>query len=110
MPALPVVIYTRTSFILEHARPMLSWLGEYPLWLAQYPYLRGTPVNLNWSDLNALITTSSGPTLPPGIPTWTFWQWSGDRFHLPGISSYPDLNVFNGDLASLKRFMGVSKD
>lgn len=104
-PSTQVVIYTRTSFVLEHARPMLTWLGEYPLWLAQYPYLRGTPNDINWSDLNTLLATSFRPSLSPGIKAWHFWQWSGDRFRLPGISSHPDLNVFNGSLADLHSFI-----
>ncbi len=109
LPGTPVVIYTRTSFILEHARPMLTWLGQYPLWLAQYPYLRGTPADLNWSDLNALLSTTFRPNLPPGIKAWTFWQWSGDRFRLPGLSSHPDLNVFNGCLADLQAFVNPDR-
>ncbi len=105
LPAgMPVVIYTRTSFVLEYARPMLAWLPGYPLWLAQYPLLRGTPASLNWPDLNKVLQTSFRPTLPPGSPAWTFWQWSGDRFRLPGISSHPDLNVFTGSLAELNAF------
>jgi lysozyme len=105
LPAgMPVVIYTRTSFITEYARPMLSWLPQYPLWLAQYPLLRGTPPSIKWSDLNGLLATSFRPTLPAGCPAFTFWQWSGDRFRLPGMSSRPDLNVFAGSLADLQRF------
>lgn len=105
LPAgMPVVIYTRTSFILEYARPMLAWLPKYPVWLAQYPLLRGTPSTLDWSDLNQVLTTSFHPTLPPGCPAWTFWQWSGDRFRLPGVSSHPDLNIFAGSLEELNRF------
>jgi GH25 family lysozyme M1 (1,4-beta-N-acetylmuramidase) len=104
-PGKPVVIYTRSSFIHEHARPMLTWLGEYPLWLAQYPYLRGTPANINWSDLNMLLSGTFRPNMPTGIKAWHLWQWSGDRFNLPGISSHPDLNVFNGSLADLRQFI-----
>ena len=103
-PGMPVVIYTRTSFITEYARPMLSWLPQYPLWLAQYPLLRGTPSSINWSDLNGLLSTSFRPTLPTGCSGWTIWQWSGDRFRLPGISSHPDLNVFSGNPAELESF------
>jgi GH25 family lysozyme M1 (1,4-beta-N-acetylmuramidase) len=101
----PVVIYTRTSFILEYARPMLAWLPQFPIWLAQYPLLRGTASTLDWSDLNQVLSTSFRPTLPPGCPAWTIWQWSGDRFRLPGISSHPDLNVFAGSNEDFRKFI-----
>lgn len=101
---MPVVIYTRTSFISEHARPMLGWLGGFPLWLAQYPTLRGVDPNLAWADLETLPGTGFHPTLPSGCADWTFWQWSGGRFRLPGISSLPDLNVFRGSRTDLEQF------
>jgi GH25 family lysozyme M1 (1,4-beta-N-acetylmuramidase) len=59
----------------------------------------------DWSDLNNLLAGGFRPNLPPGIKAWDFWQWSGDRFHLPGISSHPDLNVFNGSLNDLQQFL-----
>lgn len=101
---MPVVIYTRASFIHEYARPMLEWLPQVPLWLAQYPLLRGNGPAIQWSDLNRLLNTTFRPTLPRGCERWTFWQWSGDRFRLPGISSHPDLNVFAGSRAELEQF------
>lgn len=102
LPAgMPVVIYTRVSFIHEYARPMLNWLANFPLWMAQYPLLRGVGPSIQWSDLDGLLKKCLRPTLPRGSSRWTFWQWSGDRFNLPGISSHPDLNVFAGSRAEL---------
>ena len=102
----PVVIYTRVSFIVEYARPMLSWLKEYPLWLAQYPLLPLPQGRLTWENLQQVHPRQAGPLLPAGCPSWTFWQWSGDRLKLPGVSSCVDLNFFNGSNADLDAFLG----
>ena len=104
-PEKRLVIYTRTSFVLEYARPMLRWLPEYPLWLAQYPYWRDLSNTINWSDLYAKIDQPHAIPRPTGCPPWTFWQCSGDHFTLPGISSRPDVNVFRGDRAELLRWL-----
>lgn len=102
----PVVIYTRVSFIVEYARPILSWLKEYPLWLAQYPLLPLPEGRLTWENLEQLFPRQAGPLLPTGCTGWTFWQWSGDRLKLPGVSSCVDLNFFNGSHADLDEFLG----
>lgn len=93
---LPVLIYTRVSFIAEFARPMLTWLGAWPLWLAQYPYPRGR-ITCTWEALRAhFLPTTARPVLPPGCATWQMWQFSAGRFILPGVPAPLDLNLFNG--------------
>lgn len=106
---LPVVIYTRVSFIVEYARPMLDWLPAYPLWLAQYPLLPTPPGKLTWATLSQVYPRVAAPLLPQGCPQWTFWQWSGDRLRLPGLSSALDLNFFNGDKKALDAFLGIRR-
>jgi lysozyme len=99
---LPLLIYTRTSFVLEYARPMLAWLAEWPLWLAQYPY-RGGRITCAWEALRAhFLPQARNPILPPGCPTWQIWQFSAGRFTLPGATTPLDLNLFNGDGAALR--------
>lgn len=105
-PEKRLVIYTRTSFVLQYARPMLNWLPEYPLWLAQYPYWRDLPAAINWSDLYTKATQPHAVPHPHGCQPYTFWQCSGDRFTLPGISSRPDVNIFRGEVADLLRWAG----
>jgi GH25 family lysozyme M1 (1,4-beta-N-acetylmuramidase) len=105
LPEKPLVIYTRTSFVEEYARPMTGWLGEYPLWLAQYPLWRDLPVASNWSDLLERACVPYKLRLPGGCSAWHFWQCSGDRFLLPGISSRPDVNIFKGSQADLQAFI-----
>lgn len=102
---LPVVIYTRTSFIKEYARPMLDWLAGYPLWLAQYPLKTGTNLRMDWDELRKnLVPSLTGPALPEKCAGWTFWQFSGDSLHLPGMDSLADLNLFQGDRSQLEAF------
>ncbi len=43
------------------------------------------------------------PWIPAPWSEWTFWQ-QGDNGAVGGISGNTDINVFNGDLAELKRF------
>ncbi len=66
-----------------------DWLKDHPLWIAHY-------------------TTASAPTFQPW-PAWTFWQTSGNGDgHKYGCEGKGvDMNVFNGDLAALRRFCGL---
>lgn len=106
---LPVVIYTRVSFIIEYARPMLEWIADYPLWLAQYPLLAAPEGHLTWETLPRIYPRASAPLLPAGCSTWDFWQWSGDRLRLPGMRSCADLNFYNGGVAELDALCGVTR-
>jgi len=102
--SVPRVVYTRASFIHGFARPMLTWVGGLPLWLAHYPY-NTKRVRTTWevfkSDYKPDIP---GPSLPTGCTKWTFWQFTGDKFYLPGVDTPLDVNYFNGSLAELKVF------
>ncbi|MAT42272.1 MAG: hypothetical protein CL609_08025 [Anaerolineaceae bacterium] len=97
----PVVIYTRASFVAEYAPHMKTWLVNWPLWLAMYPYPSGR-VSLSWQTLkNNYAPPVPGPALPGGCTDWTFWQFSGDKFLLPGSQTALDLNFFNGSRRQL---------
>lgn len=96
----PVLIYTRASFVAEHAPQMAAWLPDWPLWLAHYPYGKGR-VTLSWAELKARYRPSiPAPALPAGCTDWTFWQFSGDKFILPGVKTALDLNFFHGSRRS----------
>lgn len=104
----PVVVYTRASFINTYAKPAQSWLSKYPLWLAHYPYKSST-VRTTWQDFTAAYKPSiAGPALPAGSTKWTFWQFTGDKFILPGCDTLLDINYFNGEMADLRKFVGLS--
>ena len=98
----PVVIYTRASFVHTYAEPMQDWLPGWPLWLAHYPYLRGR-VKLTWESLKREhLPKIAGPNMVDGTGEWHFWQFSGDRFLLPGASTPLDLNFYNGSEEELR--------
>lgn len=106
----PVVIYTRATFVSEYAAEMRFWLKKYPLWLAHYPYPGGR-VSLSWETLKARYKPSiAGPWLPTGCDHWQFWQFSGDKFVLPGVNGPLDLNFFNGSLQELQSWLGLAVD
>lgn len=108
--AAPVVIYTRGSFIWEYARPMINWIGEKQTWYAQYPYKKGI-VECTWDELKEKwIPLAKQPSWPKGYPekckSWNFWQFTGDKFILPGVKAKLDVNFWNGtvqELWALKR-------
>jgi lysozyme len=98
---LPTLIYTRASFVREYAAPMLAWLPEWDLWLAHYPY-GSARVSCGWEQLPACFPQAKSPALPPGCSDWRFWQFSADKFNLPGARSPLDLDFFNGNLEDLQ--------
>jgi GH25 family lysozyme M1 (1,4-beta-N-acetylmuramidase) len=103
----PVVVYTSSFFINEYARTASTWLKNYPLWLAHYPYKSGR-VTTTWESFkNENKPKTSAPSLPVGTTQWTFWQFSGDKFVLPGADSALDVNYYNGTLVDLKKMLGI---
>ncbi len=102
----PVLIYTRASFVHEYALDMKNWLRQWPLWVAHYPYPTGR-VSLSWETLKTHYSpTIRSPLIPAGGTNWKFWQFSGDKFILPGINGPLDLNFFNGTLQDLQAWLG----
>ncbi len=59
--------------------------GSDPLWVADWTY----------------CTSGCCPIMPSGWGDWVYWQWS-DKGTISGIPATVDLDVFNGDLASLQ--------
>lgn len=98
-----LVVYSRANFLNNYAYPAASWISGYPLWLAYYPFSTAR-VKVTWEQLKEQYDLPAGPPLPRGASKWTFWQFSGDKFSLPGVSSAIDLNVFNGTRADLYKF------
>jgi lysozyme len=102
----PVLLYTRPSFVKDYALPMQYWLPEWPLWLAYYPY-PSSRVYVTWEDLiQRHLPKIAGPKLPPGGTDWRIWQFSADRFVLPGVSGPLDLNFYHGSEADLRAWIG----
>jgi lysozyme len=103
---LPVVVYTRASFVSYRAPEAADWLPQFPLWLAYYPYSR-VKITTTWPELREkYLPVVKGPLLPAQCTSWLFWQFSGDKFRLPGTGgSSIDLNFFNGNEDVLEIFL-----
>ncbi len=103
----PVIIYTRTSFINQYAKPALAWLNQFPLWLAYYPY-KQTRVKTDWDTFkDSYKPTIKSPTLPKGCENWLIWQFTGDKFVLPGVTTALDINYYNGTIDEMKAWAGL---
>jgi len=93
------IIYTAQWFTYHFADKLISWMGAYPLWVADYSY---------WSN---------NVTLKPRMPSpWKgtdplIWQFSADgntRGPEFGTTSKSiDLNMFYGSENDLRRFCGI---
>lgn len=106
-------IYSRWSFIKERSSQMETWIKPLDTWYAHYPY-GGGRVNANWQDFKVGGRYFPGikqPTLPVGT-NWKLWQFSGDKFILPGTGGSPiDLNYFPGTEKELiKFFTGIENN
>lgn len=103
----PLVVYTRASFISEYAKPATTWLSKYSLWLAHYPYKKGR-VSTDWETFKQnYLPSIPAPSLPPNCKDWEFWQFTGEKFVLPGATSSLDINYFNGSVDDLKKWAGT---
>lgn len=119
-------VYSRRSFMDDPANPQTSlstYLGVQPdlfIWTANW--VNGTGATLPMGDIyklrpaDAHIPYSFGysPTRPK---TWQFFQWSGDAgrvYRSPAVTNAAgaarglDLNLFNGSLADLKTWAGIT--
>ena len=99
------MIYTRFAYVQSHGMSA-SWLANYPLWLAQFPYMPGT-TNQYSSPTNVPAPSTNMPQQPSGFQPWTFWQYSS----IGVLSAFPtsvDLDYFNGSLGDLAKFVGGS--
>jgi len=86
---IPVGTYTRSTWVWAHCRPMLDWMYSRPVWLASYPYASGL-VNVTWQSL--IDDWAPKKFSPYFVPDWPedlrradIWQFSGDKFVLPGV-------------------------
>ena len=66
----------------------VSWLAEYPLWIASY---------------------SPKPVLPAPWSDWSMWQYDGNGGQRMPNGGDVDFNWFNGDEQALREFCRVTK-
>ena len=113
--SLPLVIYTRNSFIDESAPQIYNWLGNFNLWLAHWRYnaedSHSGKQSFSWEELVAHhLPPQPGPTVPSSNSDWTLWQWTGEKLTLPGITTLVDLNFFNGTVEDFHRWTKFTTD
>ncbi|HLP10717.1 MAG TPA: GH25 family lysozyme [Flavobacteriales bacterium] len=58
----------------------------------------------NFTGCELWVRNVHGDPKLPGNRGWQFWQYA-DRGKVKGINGYVDLNAFNGNLASFKKYM-----
>lgn len=99
------MIYSRTQYLNVHVSrngKAPSWAADYPLWLAQYPYVFDPNMHPN----------KNMPTQAAGWQDWKFWQYSETTLvngvtNDNGQPTECDLNWFRGTEAELFAFANV---
>jgi hypothetical protein len=103
---IPILVYTRNSFIDEFAPEMIHWMQKYGYWISQLPFehvytcdkaeaeAKGFTYCATWKEYMDKYAIKPGAKvyLPNGITDWKIRQFSFDKVKLPGSSSYLDLN------------------
>ena len=85
-----------------------TWMSEWPLWIAQYPYL-------GWNERLAEIPLRPdiwNPRTPAGRSDWSFWQYSAKGKGKDwGVESWDvDLNVYDGTVAELHNWLALTPE
>lgn len=104
-PQCKVIYYTGPYIYVDYLLPIMlknyptdNWYLDFPLWIATWP---------SWKP-------SRSPNLNPSLPKnmrgdWKILQWdeAGDK---PPYSVYgsPDLDVFNGPVSDMAKWLGVA--
>lgn len=110
----PLGIYTG-NWYWENNKAPFTWMANENLiqmgWVAIYPYSK-TYVKTTWKDMWELHMPRDDYPVPTlNWKDWKFWQFSGDKFILPGIEngaggpSALDLNLYNGTPEQLHAFL-----
>lgn len=89
-----IAVYTRAWFVKEYAPGMAAWMGNFDHWYAQWPY-NSTVITTSWDKFMVnYLPGVDEPAWPAGYADteWAAWQFTGDKFILPGCSGAIDLN------------------
>lgn len=90
-----ILVYTRSWFVVEWANPMYAWMDNFKKWFAQYTTDRAD-LHLSWETLKkSWLPKTKNPSFSKyykGAKDWEIWQWTGDKFILPGCLSPMDVN------------------
>jgi GH25 family lysozyme M1 (1,4-beta-N-acetylmuramidase) len=117
-----LLVYTAKWFTDDCAPMSVSWLRNYPLWVANYPDYGCVRYKLPWeqiADGSFHIKTTNGPveqnlkdwrpTLPAGLTNRDIWQYSSRIQPPSGSPAYMgyDHNVYHGSIDSLRVKCGL---
>lgn len=113
----PLGLYTGNWYWQNNKAPF-AWMANKNLiqmgWVAIYPYSK-TYVKTTWEDMWELHMPRDDYPVPTlNWDNWKFWQFSGDKFILPGIEngaggpSALDLNLYNGTKEQLYKFLNFT--
>jgi lysozyme len=100
------IIYTGSWWWEPNMSPTPGWAAGYDFWLASYPYAPGK-VEITWEQLPNYLPSGWVQPVSGGRKA-RIWQFSGDKFSLPGVQGALDLNMFDGDEAALRAWAGVA--
>jgi GH25 family lysozyme M1 (1,4-beta-N-acetylmuramidase) len=102
------VIYSRETFIESYAKPIKLWIPPLKSWWAYWYWDPATGrIKTTWEYLKSSLYPRISAPFTKINAGWRFWQWSGDKFILPGTGGNPiDLNFFPGTMEELEKFMG----
>jgi len=92
-----------------------TWVREWPLWIAQWPYY-------GWNDVmyNVPLTEEWQPRLPAGTVDWKIWQYSADKNkkgpengimkkYAWSVAPSVDMDVYNGTPAEMMEWFNVTQ-
>lgn len=90
LTSLPQLCYSSLTYLNDRGRLVKAWLPEVNFWIAWWIHPKKV-TRCTWDELRGFYPPSE-LNIPTGIPAPVLWQWSGDRFLLPGIKGSIDLN------------------
>ncbi len=110
-PKPKVMTYTSKSFVENFAPQLLrqKWFAHHPLHIAHWLMNSITDSSrITWEDLRSDLFPRGLPLLPPDHTSYVFWQFTGEKFMLPGLNAPARLSLFNGSWDALADWCGKS--
>lgn len=93
------LIYTRISFLVQYCKELIPFVAQHDCWLAQWPCTGGDlkKRTLTWDELKEKYLPTTKPAKLVDMDEVTLWQWTGDRFTLPGTGRRTDVNLWTSE-------------
>jgi GH25 family lysozyme M1 (1,4-beta-N-acetylmuramidase) len=104
----PVVIYTSKNFVETYSPRSnnQTQLRKMPLHLAYWHYPEGE-VKMEWNNLwSPCWFPTWSPPLPTNSPGYSFFNFTGEKFILPGLYKPANLSLWNSSWKMLQRWCG----